>query len=169
MLRFDEQGPVLEGPAGTLPVAAGDEFIRRFAMLYEGECEGLGATRAARKFGYCRQRYYQLRHALITEGTEALHNRKRGPKTHYRRTDEAVRQVIRHRFLDPDASCDVIAQKLRQCNFAISTRSVQRIVADFGLQKKTPRGTAGSARPSGRRNASHDDPAPARTGRREKS
>ena len=39
---------------------------------------------------------------------------KTGPKSNYVRTDEVERQVIRHRFLDPDASVDIIAQKLRQ-------------------------------------------------------
>jgi hypothetical protein len=53
------------------------------------------------------------------------------------RTEEVVRQVIRHRFLDPDASADVIAQKLRQTGYAVSTRSVERIIEQAGLPKKT--------------------------------
>jgi len=43
---------------------------------------------------------------------------------------------MRHRGLDPDASADVIAQKLTQSSFTSSVRSVDRIIADFGLQKK---------------------------------
>ena len=70
-------------------------------------------------------------------GAAALQSRKRGPKTHYRRTAEVVRQVIRHRFLDPDASTEVIAQKLSQGGWEISIRSVQRVIEEFGLQKKT--------------------------------
>lgn len=50
---------------------------------------------------------------------------------------EVVRQVIRHRFLDPDASAEVIAQKLSQVGSKISVRSVERVIEDFGLQKKT--------------------------------
>jgi hypothetical protein len=48
-----------------------------------------------------------------------------------------VRQVIRHRFLDPEASTEVIAQKLCQTGFVISIRSVARVIAEYGLQKKT--------------------------------
>jgi len=48
-----------------------------------------------------------------------------------------VRQVIRHRFLDADASAQVIGQKLRQAGWVVSTRSVERVIADYGLQKKT--------------------------------
>jgi transposase len=138
MLEFDGERARVVGAAGRLEVPDGDEVTRKLAMLVEGCCEGLGATRAARKYGYSRSRYYQLLAAFRTGGAVALKNGKRGPKTHYRRTHEVVRQVIRHRFLDPGASADVIAQKLRQCGRPISTRSVERVVEDYGLQKTTP-------------------------------
>ena len=64
-----------------------------------------------------------------------LRSQKRGPKVNYRHTDEVVRQVIRHRFLDGDATAGVIAQKLRQSGQVISTRSVERVIAECGLQK----------------------------------
>ena len=86
-----------------------------------------------------KQRFYQLLKQLEEGGAMALQNHKRGPKRPYRRTDEVVRQVIRHRFLDPDASPEVIAQKLQQTGHPISIRSVQRVIEEFGLQKKTSR------------------------------
>ena len=106
-------------------------------MLIEGECEGLGPLQAARKYGYTKQRYFQLRAAYQEHGAAALLSQKRGPKTNYRRTREIVRQIIRHRFLDPDASSAVIRQKLRQSGLLISIRSIDRVFADYGLQKKT--------------------------------
>lgn len=127
----------IEGPEGKLAIPAEDEAARKFAMLYEGLCGGLGPTRAARKYGYTKQRFYQLRDDLEQGGLAALQSEKRGPKTHYRRTDEVVRQVIRHRFLDPEASPQVIAQKLNQAGHVISVRSVQRVIEVYGLQKKT--------------------------------
>ncbi len=137
MLHFDPQLQQLVGPAGTLAVAAADEVTRKLAMLLEGECQGLGPLAAAAKFGFSKQRYFQLRHAFLSGGALALASHKRGPKGPSRRTDEAVRQIIRQRFLDPEASADVIAQKLRQCRLPISTRSVARVIAGYGLQKKT--------------------------------
>jgi transposase len=137
MLHFDPQLQQLIGPAGALAVAAADEVTRKLAMLIEGECQGLGPAAAAHKFGLSKQRYFQIRRAFLADGANALHSQRRGPKSPYRRTDEAVRQVIRHRFLDPDASADVIAQKIRQAGLPLSTRSVERVIADFGLQKKT--------------------------------
>lgn len=137
MLQFHEHHVTLVGPSGTIDVPVQDEITKKLAMLYEGRCEGLGPTRAAQKFGYTKQRFFQILHAFSQQGAPGLQSQKRGPKTNYRRTDEVVRQVIRYRFLDPDASAAVIAQKLQQCGWTISTRSVERVIQEFGLQKKT--------------------------------
>ena len=136
-MKFDQQAQQLVGDKGSLPVAESDEVTRKLAMLVEGQCEGLGPTRAAEKYGYTKQRYFQLLHAYEERGSAALCSKPRGPKRNYRRTDELVRQVIRHRFLDSEASPEVIAQKLCQTGFVISTRSVERVIAEYGLQKKT--------------------------------
>jgi hypothetical protein len=125
MAWFDLEQHCLVGSGGSLLVPDDDEITRKLSMLIEGECEGLGPTRAAQKF-------------LAERGALGLQSRKRGPKTNYRRTDEVIRQVIRHRFLDPEASPEVIGQKLRQSGFPIATRSVERVIEQFGLQKKTP-------------------------------
>lgn len=125
------------GPGGSLLIPKDDEVTRRLAMLIEGECEGLGPSKAAKKFDFTRQRYYQILADFLEKGAEGLLLQTPGPKTDYRRTDQVVRLVIRCRFLDPDSSPEVIAQKIRQLNHVISQRSVERIIADYGLQKKT--------------------------------
>jgi len=127
------------GPGGSLHVQQDDEICRRLAMLIEGQCENLGPAKAAQKYGFTRQRYYQILADFYAEGASGLRLEPPGPKTDYRRTDQVVRLVIRCRFLDPESSPEVIAQKIRQQNLTISTRSVERIIADFGLQKKTLR------------------------------
>jgi hypothetical protein len=137
-MRFELPDRRIVGPAGELLVPAGDQITPRLLMLLEGECEGLGAAEAARRHGLTRQRYHQVLSMFKQYGAAALQPRKRGPKTNHVRTDEVERQVIRHRFLDPDASVDIIAQKLRQAGFAISTRSVERVIEKYGLQKNPP-------------------------------
>jgi hypothetical protein len=127
------------GPAGSLLVPDDDEVCRRLAMLIEGECETLGPAQAAEKYGFTRQRYYQILADFYAEGAQGLILQTPGPKTNYRRTDQAVRLVIRCRFLDPEASPSVIGQKVRQQNLLLSDRSIERIIADYGLQKKTLR------------------------------
>ena len=137
MVQFNDKQSALVGQAGSLPVRADDEVTRKLAMLIEGECDGAGPLAAAAKHGYSKQRYYQLRQLYLDQGAAGLISHKRGPKTNHRRTNDIVRQIIRHRFLDPQSSVAVIAQKLRQQGTEISHRSIERVIADFGLQKKT--------------------------------
>ena len=97
---------------------------------------GARAAKAAEKLDLSKQRYFQLL-KLYREHGGGLQGHKPGPKRDYVRTNEVVSQVIRQRFLDPDATVDVIAQKLRQAGFPVSVRSVVRDIEEYGLQKKT--------------------------------
>jgi Homeodomain-like domain-containing protein len=71
-LRQQDKHYLIEGSAGTLTVASDDEVALKLAMLIEGECEGLGPTRAAKKYGYSPQRYFQLRKRYTAHGTDGL-------------------------------------------------------------------------------------------------
>ncbi len=137
MVQWNDKDSLLQGLQGSLAVRPDDEVVYKLMMLIEGDCEGLGPLQAAKKYGYSKQRYFQIRTAFVKRGSAALLSRKRGPKTNSRRTGEHIRQIIRHRFLDPDASPAVIRQKLRQTGLLISVRNVERTIAEFGLQKKT--------------------------------
>ncbi len=137
MLEFDVTLQQFVGPGGSLSIAEDDEVSLKLAMLLEGECGSLGPSQAATQFGFSRQRYFQLRKIFSQLGAKGLMSLTPGPKSNYRRSQELVCQTIRHRFLDPEASSEVIAQKLRQSGFPISKRSVDRVLAEFGLQKKT--------------------------------
>ena len=136
-MLFDIPDHRIVGPAGVLPVLPDDLVVSRLAMLIEGQSEGIGAAQAADKLGLTKHRYFQLLKLYREQGSTGLQGHKPGPKRNYVRTDEVVRQVIRHRFLDPDATADVIAQKLRQAGFPVSVRSVVRVIEEYGLQKKT--------------------------------
>ncbi len=137
MIEIHEGTPSLSGPKGSLPVREDDEITLKLAMLFEGQCQGLGPVKAAKKFGYTRQRYYQILGQFMNQGASGLKRLKSGPKRNYRRTDEVVRQIIRYRFLDPNISPEVIAQKLNQNGYLIAIRSVERVISEYGLQKKT--------------------------------
>jgi hypothetical protein len=136
-ISLSDQQVLFTGTGGSLKVPANDQISRRLAMLMDGQCEGLGPSKAAQKYNLTRQRYYQILAAFKEHGAEGLLLHPPGPKTDYRRTDQVVRLVLRCRFLDPDCSPAVIAQKVRQQHHPISQRSVERIIADYGLQKKT--------------------------------
>lgn len=128
---------LIQGPAGNLPVKLDDKISRQLAMLFEGKCLGLGPSKAAQKYGYSKQRFFQLLNAFVKDGSKALVAKKTGPQKNYVRTDSVVAQIIRHRFLDPDAKAEVIAQKLKQTGVQVSQRTVERTITEYGLQKKT--------------------------------
>jgi len=138
MFDYDPQKSVLIGPGGALQIPQGDQASLKMAMLLQGECTEIGPRQAAKIFQYSKSRYYQIRDTFIQKGVEALINKKTGPKCNYRRTPEVTKLVIRARFLDPNCSAEVIASKLRQDGYQIAIRSVERIINEFGLQKKTP-------------------------------
>jgi transposase len=90
----------------------------------------------AKRYGYTREHFYVIQKAFEEKGSFGLMDKAKGPKSDYRRTDEIKKQIIRHRFLDPEASCEVIAQKMQQEGRHISQRSVERTINEYGLQKK---------------------------------
>ena len=119
-----------------LNIREDDASSLKLLMLIEG-VYGQGVKHSVNKYGYTQQRYYQLLKAFQEDGSAALIDQKRGPKHKSRRSEQVMQQIIRHRFLDPDASAAVIAQKLNQAGMAISLRSVERTIQEYGLQKKT--------------------------------
>ena len=68
MAQFDLEKQALVGAGGLLSIRADDEITRKLSMLIEGECEGVGPLEAARKFGFSKQRYFQLRAAFTEQG-----------------------------------------------------------------------------------------------------
>jgi len=138
MFEFDKESSQLIGPGGTLSVPPGDDALLKLAMLLQGECTDVGPLQAARNFNYSKARYFQIRSQFLEEGSQALIKKKPGPKRNYRRTPEVIKKVIRKKFLDHESSPEVIASRIRQDGDRIATRSVERIITEYGLQKKTP-------------------------------
>ena len=68
MASFDPKKQSLVGAGGLLSVRDDDEITHKLAMLIEGECEGLGPLKAAAKFGFSKQRDFQLRAAFTEQG-----------------------------------------------------------------------------------------------------
>jgi hypothetical protein len=135
-IKHKVNGVEISGPKGTIFISDDDEIGQKLCMLIEGECSSESRIKVAQKYGYSKQRYFQLRKEFIAGGTAKLVSGKRGPKRRYRRTGEVTRQIIRYRFLDHKASPEIIGQKLRQDGWKISNRSVTRVITEYGLQKK---------------------------------
>lgn len=112
-----------------------DKLSIKIAMLIEGQCT-IGVKPAIEKYGYTEQRYYQLLAKYHKGGALALIDQKRGSDTRPVRKDDVINQIIRLRFLDPFSNSGVIAQKLKQMDYKVSRRSVERTITEYGLLKK---------------------------------
>jgi len=124
---------------GKLNIREDDKVARKLLMLVEGTF-GIGVGKALEKYGYTEPRFYQLKKEFLENGSDALADRKRGPKTNSVRKENVDMLIIRMKFRDPDCSARVIAQKLNQSGTKISLRSVERTITQYGLQKKTSSG-----------------------------
>lgn len=129
--------PIKLQGAITLDVIPSDPLLWKLTMIMEAALrKDCTIEQIASKYGYTREYFYQAMEKLKSCGSQGLQDKPTGPKTNYKRTPEITKQVIRHRFLDPEATCEVIAQKMNQTGHSISQRSVERVVAEYGLQKK---------------------------------
>lgn len=114
-----------------------DPIAWKLSMLLEAAfSRDITIEAIAKKYNYTREHFHVIYRNFKQKGSEALADKPNGPKSNYKRTEEVAKQIIRHRFLDPEASCEVIAQKMRQTGHDISQRSVERTIQDYGLQKK---------------------------------
>lgn len=128
----------LKGPAGEFSINRNDKTAMKLAMLIENYCLGNKVTVVTKKYGFSRSRFYQIKDDYEQGGSDALFEKKKGPKNNYKRTENIVNQIIRMRFLDSKASIAVITQKLKQMGCDVSQRSVERTITEYGIQKKTP-------------------------------
>lgn len=128
----------LEGKNLSIEISPNDPLTWKLTMLLEAAFnQGSSSIEdIATKYGYTREYFYQVLQKYKEHGSEGLRNKSPGPKTNYKRTEVVIKQVLRHRFLDPQANCGVIAQKLKQAGYDVSQRSVERTINEYGLQKK---------------------------------
>jgi hypothetical protein len=119
----------------TFIVKEEDKALVKFMMIYEGECQ-IGVKESIKKYNYSEQQYYKILKNYNHKGLEGLYNKKPGVQENTKRDKELVNQIVRMRYLDPFQSASVIAQKINQLGYKTSTRSVERVITEFGLQKK---------------------------------
>ena len=121
----------------SLKIEPSDTVAWKFAMLLKASTTNEKTIeQIAQEFGYTREHFYVIKKQYEEGGSQALMDKPKGPKSNYRRTKEIEKKIIRHRFLDPDANCEVIAQKMNQTGDQISQRSVERTISEYGLEKK---------------------------------
>lgn len=132
-----EASPISFEGSISMSIKPTDTVAWKLSMLYEATTANANKIGSiAKKYGYTREHFYVIKKKFDESGSEGLRDKPKGPKRNYKRTKELEKQIIRHRFLDPEASSEVITQKLQQAGHNISQRSVERTINVYGLQKK---------------------------------
>jgi transposase len=106
-------------------------------MLIDGETSGRPLDQVLAEFGRSRSTYYEKLRRFREEGVEGLLSRPPGPRTAWRRPLEVVRFIVRSRLRDPSRSAAQIAGDLLRQGHAVSVRSVERTLSQFGLTRVT--------------------------------
>jgi len=114
-----------------------DQIVqRKVSMIAFGELTNLPKIQIAKLFGYStRKSYYDIRNDVLNGKGSELIPESTGPKSAPKRTKELEVLVIKMRF-ETDDNMYVIAAKLNELGFEVSSRLVGQILMDYGLSKK---------------------------------
>jgi transposase len=118
-------------------------------MLIEGETSGKPLEDVLERYARSRSTYYEKLSRFRTAGLAGLMARPPGPRSAWRRPLEVIRYIVTARLRQPERTAAEIAQDLARLGHALSVRSVERTLTQFGLTR--PRKVAaapGSTPPS---------------------
>jgi transposase len=129
--------PEIRGPGGALPLREEDEAVLDLVMLIDGETSGRDLDDVLRQYGRSRSTYYEKLRRFREQGLEGLLARPPGPRTAWRRPLEVVRFVVTTKLRHPDRGAPEIVQDLERLGHAVSVRTVERTLTEFGLTRST--------------------------------
>jgi transposase len=135
----------IKGPGGSLPLRADDDAVVDLVMLIEGETSGRDLETVLLQFGRSRSTYYEKLRRFREQGLEGLLSRPPGPRSPWRRPMEVVRYVVTTRLRHPERTAGAIAADLGRMGHAVSVRSVERTLSQFGLTRPPMRAAAAPA------------------------
>jgi transposase len=129
----------IRGPGGVLHLRADDEAALDLLMLIDGETSGRPLDDVLSEHGRSRSTYYEKLRRFREGGIEGLLARPPGPRSPWRRPLEVVRFIVTTRLRHPDRGAAAIAEELARAGHAVSARSVERTLSQFGLTRPAAR------------------------------
>lgn len=107
-----------------------DLVLVKYEMLRAVRVDGRSVTEAARRFGFSRPAFYQIRKAWQEHGTPGLLPQRPGPRTAHKLNDEVLAVIDALLADDPKlSSADLAARLLNEPGLAVHPRSVERALA----------------------------------------
>lgn len=129
----------IRGPGGVLPLGAEDGAALDLAMLIEGETSGRPLDSVLEQYQRSRSTYYEKLRRFRESGLAGLLSRPSGPRTAWRRPLEVVRFIVTSRLRHSERTAVEIAADLARLGHAVSARSVERTLSQFGLTRPSAR------------------------------
>jgi transposase len=119
-------------------------------MLRQREVDGAPLEVNCREFGFTRESYRHLLERFRCEGMGGLFERKRGRKNPLKANDEVRRWLHHEHARDPSLGPEELARRCdEQTGVQVSRRTVYRVLADVGAEKKKRRSKAKPRPPRG--------------------
>lgn len=114
-----------------------DKAQVKYEMLRAHDVDGESITRAAKRFGYTRESYYQNHLRFKNEGILGLADRKRGRKGPVKLTGEVLEFIQDQRKAHPKLSGAKLAERVAErFGIELHRRTVERATIDGGSHKK---------------------------------
>jgi len=116
-----------------------DPLQRRYELVRELKLGDKPNEEICRQFDYSRVMGYKYEKAWDEKRWEGLKDKKKGPKTKSKRSEEVEQRVLSIRFHQPDKDMYEITDILIAEGHDVSSRTVARILADHGVTLKKTR------------------------------
>jgi transposase len=107
-----------------------DLVLVKYEMLRCVRVEGCSVTEAARRFGFSRPAFYQIRTAWQQHGMPGLLPQRPGPRTAHKLNDEVLAVIDTLLADDPKlSSAELAGRLLDEPGLAVHPRSIERALA----------------------------------------
>jgi len=127
-----------------------DKAQVKYEMLRHREVDGTPLEVSCREFGFTRESYRHLLERFRSEGMGGLFERKRGRRNPLKANDQVRRWLRQEHARDPSLGADELARLCHeQSGVRISRRTVYRVLAEAGAEKKKRRAKAKPRPPRG--------------------
>lgn len=132
-----EEKIIIKGKKGKrFVIDLNDPLQRRYELVRELKLSERSKQEICENFQYSRVMGHIYEKAWERERWEGLKDKKKGPKRKSKRTEELEQKVLSLRFHKPEKDMYEIADLLTEEGYAVSPRTVARILADHGVTLK---------------------------------
>ena len=128
---------MIEGEKGKkFKIDLQDPIQRRYELIRELKLSGKPKKDICTKYNYSRIMGYNYESAWDKDRWNGIKDKKKGPKTKSKRTEELEKQILEIRFKNPEKDMYEITDILIEEGYEVSSRTVARVLSDHGVTLK---------------------------------